>query len=57
MTTGAEQQQATRDDAKRRVAELRAVHQALWDDRHDPLVAAELSIVESQLRASQEALR
>ena len=49
--------QSTREDAERRVAELEAVRRALWDDRDDPMVMSELSIIQSQLRAAQEALR
>ncbi len=40
----ATQQQAIRDDAERRLEELRAVAKSLWVDRDDAHVASELTV-------------
>lgn len=56
-TTPTDEQQAEREDATRKLAELRAVARELWSDRDDPLVQSELSVVLAQIRSAEAVLR
>ena len=47
---------AIRDDAKQRLAELRAVERVLAPDQDDVAVLSELVIVRSQIAAAERAL-
>jgi hypothetical protein len=54
MTTA--ERRAIRIDAVARIEELRAIRAALWVDRDDAYVMSELTIVDSQIRAAEQAL-
>lgn len=51
------ERQAQREDARRRLAELRAVARALWPDREDAEVMSELTAVVGQIRAAEAVLK
>lgn len=55
MTTSSEQQ-AIRDDAERRLAELRAVERELLPDQEDAMVNSELVVIRSEIAAAEAAL-
>jgi hypothetical protein len=56
MTTTADERAAIRADANKRLAELKAVQCALWPDRRDPTVRAELEAVESEILSAEAVL-
>ena len=47
---------AMRADAELRLRELHAVRDVLWSDRDDPAVLSEITSIESQITAAQQAL-
>lgn len=47
---------AIHSDAQRHANELRAVAKALWPDREDPAVRAELTTVLSELKQAEQVL-
>jgi hypothetical protein len=48
---------AVREDASRRLEELRAVAKSLWCDRDDPAVMSELVVVMGEIRGAERELR
>ena len=52
-----EEREAACDDARRRLAELRAVARALWPDRDDPDVLSELTAIVGAIRQAERQLK